>query len=81
MAQEKNPPTSARDVDPLEEEMATHSVFLPGKSQGQRSLVGYSLWGRKRARHDWVTKQQQPYDPEIELHLSQENKNVYSHKI
>ena len=25
--------------DPLEEEMATHSVFLPGKSHGQRSLV------------------------------------------
>ena len=22
-------------------------VFMPGKSQGQRSLVGYSLWGRK----------------------------------
>ena len=28
--------------DPLEEGMATHSVFLPGKSHGQRSLVGYS---------------------------------------
>ena len=23
------------------------SVFLPGKSHGQRSLVGYSPWGRK----------------------------------
>ena len=22
-------------------------VFLPAKSHGQRSLVGYSLWGRK----------------------------------
>ena len=22
-------------------------VFLPGKSHGQRSLVGYSPWGRK----------------------------------
>ena len=31
--------------DPLEKEMATHSSILPGKSQGQRSLVGYSLWG------------------------------------
>ena len=37
--------------DPLEKEMATLSlpfllpVFLPGKSHGQRSLVGYSLWG------------------------------------
>ena len=27
-------------------------VFLPGKSQGQRSLVGYSQWGYKRVRHD-----------------------------
>ena len=27
-------------------------VFLPGKSHGQRSLVGYSPWGRKRVRHD-----------------------------
>ena len=29
-------------------------VFLPGKSHGQRSLVGYSPWGR-RVRYDWVT--------------------------
>ena len=39
--------------DPLEKEMATHSsiheVFMPGKSHGQRSLVGYSLWGRKES--------------------------------
>ena len=27
---------------PLEKSMATHSVFLPGESHGQRSLVGYS---------------------------------------
>ena len=33
--------------DPLEEEMATHSVFLPRKSLGQRSLVGYGQWGNK----------------------------------
>ena len=33
--------------DPLEEGMAAHSpVFLPGESHGQRSLVGYSPWGR-----------------------------------
>ena len=32
--------------------------FLPGKSHGQRSLVGYSLWGRKRVGHDSPTKQQ-----------------------
>ena len=33
--------------DPLEKEMATHSVFLPGKSHFQRSLVGYSPWSHK----------------------------------
>ena len=33
--------------DPLEEGMATRSSALPGKSHGQRSLVGYSPWGRK----------------------------------
>ena len=32
--------------DPLEEGMAT-PVSLPGESHGQRSLVGYSPWGRK----------------------------------
>ena len=26
----------------LEEGMAAHSIFLPGESHGQRSLVGYS---------------------------------------
>ena len=30
----------------LEKEMATHSVFLPGESQGRGSLVGCRLWGR-----------------------------------
>ena len=33
--------------DPLEKEMAAHSIFLPGKSHGGRSLVGYSPWGHK----------------------------------
>ena len=34
-------------------------VFLPGKSPGQRSLVGYSPQGHQRVRHDLATKQQQ----------------------
>ena len=33
--------------DSLEREMATHAIFLPGKSYGQRSLECYSPWGRK----------------------------------
>ena len=32
---------------PLEKEMQSTPVLLPGKSHGQRSLVGYSPWGRK----------------------------------
>ena len=35
--------------DPLEKEMATHSSILPGESHGQRSLAGYSPWGRKES--------------------------------
>ena len=35
--------------DPLEKEMATHSLLLPGESHGGRSLVGYSPWGRKES--------------------------------
>ena len=35
----------------MEKEMATTPVFLPGESQGQRSLVGCHLWGRT-VRHD-----------------------------
>ena len=31
-------------------------VFLPGESRGQRSLMGYSPWARKRVGHDLATK-------------------------
>ena len=42
--------TSVRPLgweDPLEEGMAPTPVLLPGESHGQRSLAGYSPWGRK----------------------------------
>ena len=32
-------------------------VYLPGKSHGQRSLMGYSPWSSRRVKHDLVTKQ------------------------
>ena len=35
--------------DLLEKEMATQPVFLPEKSHGQKSLVGYRPWGRKES--------------------------------
>ena len=41
--------------DSVEEETTTHSVCLPGKSHGQRSL-GYSPWGRKESNTTEVTK-------------------------
>ena len=41
--------------DPLEKEMAAHSSILAGKSHGQRSLVGYSPWGHRRAGQDLET--------------------------
>ena len=54
----KNLPANAGDMDLVPglgrspgEELATHStpIFLPGNLHGQRSLVGYSLWGRKES--------------------------------
>ena len=37
--------------DPLEQVMATNSSILFWRIHGQRSLVGYSPWGRK----EWDT--------------------------
>ena len=36
-------------VKALEEEKATHSRLSSGESHGQKSLVGYSPWGRKES--------------------------------
>ena len=38
--------------DPLEKKWQPTPVLLPGKSHGQRNLVGYSLWGLQRVGHD-----------------------------
>ena len=51
-------PGSARS-SPWRRKWQSISVFLPGKSHGQRSLASYSPWDHKRVGHDWVTKQQQ----------------------
>ena len=46
-------------VDPLEEDIATTTVFFPRKYE-QRSLVGCnSPWGCKAVRRNLATKQQQ----------------------
>ena len=44
--------------DPLGREWQSTPIFLLGEFHGQRSLVGYSSWGR-RVRHNLVTEQQQ----------------------
>ena len=53
----KNSPTNAGDVGlipglgrfPQRRKWQPTPVFLPGKSHGQRSLLGCSLWGRKES--------------------------------
>ena len=60
----KNLPAGAGDtglIPKIPWKRARHPspVFLPGKSHGQRSLVGYSPRGCKRIRHDLATKQEQ----------------------
>ena len=35
--------------DPLEKGMATHSIVLAWRITRQRSMVGYSPWGRKES--------------------------------
>ena len=43
-------------TDPQEKEIAPTAVVLPGKSHRQRSLAGYSSWG-KRVGYDSATEQ------------------------
>ena len=67
----KSPPASAGDAgnsvwslgweDPLEEEMAPTSVFLPGKFHGLGSLVGYSSCQLQRVSHNWATENTYTY--------------------
>ena len=62
----KNPPANAGDVKrgrlnpwvgkiPWRRAWQPTPVFLPGESHGQRSLVGYSAWGRKGSGTTKVT--------------------------
>ena len=46
--QETQIPSLGRE-DPLEEEMAPHSTILAWEIHGQRSLAGYSQWGRRES--------------------------------
>ena len=48
--------------DPLEEGIGTHSIEHP---HGQRSLVGYSLWGHQEA--DVTERLSSAYNPHKQL--------------
>ena len=61
-AMQETPVQSLDQEDPLEKEIAT-LVFLPGEFHEQRSLAGYSPWGRKElntterlTQHDNISK-------------------------
>ena len=41
--------------DPLEKGMITHSRILPGDSNEEKILVGYSPWGGKESQETDVT--------------------------
>ena len=49
--------------DPQKRKWLPIPVFLPGEFHGQRSLAGYSPWGRKKLdTTEWLTQQQQRPD-------------------
>ena len=50
-AMQKTQVRSLGQEDPLEKEMATQPVVLPGEFHGQKSLESYGPWGR-RVRYD-----------------------------
>ena len=57
----KNPPATVGDIrncleDPLEGGVATHYSILAWRIHGQRSLVGYSLWGHTASDMTEVTE-------------------------
>ena len=65
---------------PCSRKWQTTPVFLPWKFQGQRSLVGYSPWGRKRLGHSSVTKHIHPF-PRFRFHGQTYNIIFYSYKL
>ena len=82
----KNPPTvQETGFDPWirkipwRREWLLTPVFLPRKSHGQRSLVGYSPWDGKRVGHDLATEPPPP--PEVKhVFLTRGNSLTLSHR-
>ena len=68
----KNLPASAGDIGlipkiPWKRAQQPTPVFLPGKSHGQRSLVGNSPQGCKKIGHDLAIKQKQQSNIQWEI--------------
>ena len=82
----KNPPTvQETGFDPWirkipwRREWLLTPVFLPRKSHGQRSLVGYSPWDGKRVGHDLATEPPPP--PEVKhVFLTRGDSLTLSHR-
>ena len=56
--------------DPLEEEMATTAIFLPGESHGQGEEPGWlQSMGLQRVRHNLTTKQQQQFLDKVHVEI------------
>ena len=53
---------------PWRRKWQTTPIFLPGKSCGQRSLIGYKPLGCKTAKYNLVTKKNK-YNISSRLHL------------
>ena len=67
----KNPPGNAGDAGSIprlgrspEEGHGNPQQFMPGKSYGQRSLVGYSPWGHKESDTSEVTLHAHVHTPQ-----------------
>ena len=52
---------------PLEKTMAIHSsIFLLGKSHGQRSLMGFNLWGSEESdTTEWLNNNNKNNRPSV----------------
>ena len=81
----KNPPVNTgntKDVSSIpgsKRKWQPTPVFLPGESHGQRTLVGYSLWGRRRVGQDLATKQQKRVEYALTLAgLREKHRNLSS---
>ena len=76
----KNPPANAGGTRdpwvwkiPRRKKWQPTPLFLPGKSHGQRNLVGYSQWGRRESakQQQGMIHQSLCYGPAINLSLIQ----------